>query len=42
MLTQLPAALRREDASVLHDPFAALPGGRVNSLGMVLLQEMDR
>jgi hypothetical protein len=42
MLGQLPAPLRREDASVLHDPFAALPGGRVNSLGMVLLQEMDR
>jgi hypothetical protein len=42
MLAQLPAVLRREDASVLHDPFAALPGGRVSSLGMVVLQEMDR
>jgi hypothetical protein len=42
MLAQLPAPLRREEASVLHDPFAALPSGRVNSLGMVLLQEMDR
>ncbi|WIA37814.1 hypothetical protein OEZ86_014676 [Tetradesmus obliquus] len=42
MLEQLPGPLRREDSSVLHDPFAALPGGRVNSLGMVLLQEMDR
>ncbi|WIA17601.1 hypothetical protein OEZ85_014416 [Tetradesmus obliquus] len=42
MLEQLPGPLRREDSSVLHDPFAALRGGRVNSLGMVLLQEMDR
>jgi hypothetical protein len=42
MLAHLPVVLRREDPSVLHDPFAALSGGRVNSLGMVLLQEMDR
>lgn len=42
MLAHLPGQLRREDASVLRDPFAALPGGRLNALGMVLLQEMDR
>lgn len=42
MLKQLPLQLDRTDASVLHDPFAAMPGGGVNSLGMVLLQEMAR
>ncbi|KAF8058456.1 DNAH6 [Scenedesmus sp. PABB004] len=42
MLAGLPAPLARRDASVLRDPFGALPGGRVNSLGVVLLQEMHR
>jgi hypothetical protein len=42
LLRQLPAPLDRSQASILHDPFAGLPGGRMNPMGVVLLQEMER
>jgi len=42
LLLQLPKALDRAEASILHDPFAALPCGRMNPMGVVLLQEMAR
>jgi hypothetical protein len=42
LLAQLPVPLDRQEASILHDPFALLPCGRVNPMGVVLLQEMDR
>lgn len=42
LLRQMPATLERSQASILHDPFAALPGGRMNPMGVVLLQEMER
>lgn len=42
LLRQLPALLERSGASILHDPFAALTGGRMNPMGVVLLQEMER
>lgn len=42
LLLQLPQVLDRAEASILHDPFAALPCGRMNPMGVVLLQEMAR
>lgn len=42
LLVQLPQPLDRQEASILHNPFALLPCGRVNPMGVVLLQEMDR
>ncbi|DBA83803.1 TPA: hypothetical protein ACH3X1_006326, partial [Trebouxia sp. C0004] len=42
ILANLPAPLLREDASIAKDPFAVLPTGAVNSLGVVLGQEMER
>jgi hypothetical protein len=45
LLAQLPQQLDRQEASILHDPFVLLPGaggGRMNPLGVVLLQEMHR
>ncbi|KAL3130869.1 hypothetical protein ABBQ38_000199 [Trebouxia sp. C0009 RCD-2024] len=41
-LANLPAPLAREDASIARDPFAPLPTGAVNSLGVVLGQELER
>ncbi|KAL3138895.1 hypothetical protein ABBQ32_005718 [Trebouxia sp. C0010 RCD-2024] len=41
-LANLPAPLVREDASIARDPFAPLPTGAVNSLGVVLGQELER
>jgi hypothetical protein len=38
----LPGLLLREAASVMRNPFAPLPSGHSNSLGTVLLQEMER
>eukprot|EP00879_Flechtneria_rotunda_P015623 GHRR01016340.1.p1 GENE.GHRR01016340.1~~GHRR01016340.1.p1 ORF type:complete len:436 (+),score=144.24 GHRR01016340.1:789-2096(+) len=42
MLTVLPKPMDRAYASILHDPLAPLPGGKLNPLGIVLLQEMGR
>jgi hypothetical protein len=44
LLAQLPQQLDRQEASILHDPLALLPGGggRMNPMGVVLLQEMAR
>lgn len=42
LLAQLPQPLDRGEASILHDPCAVLPCGRMNPMGVVLLQEMDR
>ena len=42
MRTALPAPLRRDAASALHSPFAPLPNGGVNSLGVVLGHEIER
>lgn len=39
---QLPQPWDRQEASILYGPFALLPCGRVNPMGGVLLQEMDR
>lgn len=41
-LAQLPQPLDRQEAYIVHDPFALLPCGRVNPMGVVLLQEKDR
>jgi hypothetical protein len=42
MRAALPPPLRREAASALRDPFAPLPNGAVNSLGVVLGHEIQR
>lgn len=43
LVAQLPQRLDTADASILHNPLAALPGGgRMHPLGVVLLQEVDR
>jgi hypothetical protein len=42
LLAQLPQQLDRAEASILHNPFAVLPCGRVSPMGVVLQQEIDR
>lgn len=42
LISQLPRQLSKEEASILHDPFAVVLPGRINPLGVVLLQEMSR
>jgi hypothetical protein len=42
LLKQLPPQLQLKEASILHNPFAPLPSGQINSLGTVLRHEIDR
>jgi hypothetical protein len=42
LLAQLPQQLDRDEASILHNPFAVLECGRMSPMGVVLQQEMDR
>jgi hypothetical protein len=42
LVAELPLELDRAQASILHSPFGVLPCGRMDPLGVVLLQEIAR